>query len=110
MFVEVDFGRPQEADAVVIESADEAHQTKVKLDCMDPHGKWTTLSEAPKETATRPKVSLRQAASAELKARGIRYVIVEKDDFRSEDYQAHTKLWGMRCLGEWSDGRLYFIE
>ncbi len=110
MFVEVDFGKPQETDAVVVEAADEGSQTKVKLEGMDANGKWATLAETPQETATRPRFSLRLAASAELKARGIRYVIVEKDDFRSADFRAHTKLWGMTRLADWGDACLYYIE
>jgi hypothetical protein len=46
-----------------------------------------------------------------LKARGIRYVLIEKTDFRSEDFQVHTSFWGMKRIGE-IDSRawLYHIE
>lgn len=110
MFIEVDFGHPQQADGVVVESSDEGWQTKLKLDGMDSHGKWTTLSGEPVESTNPVRVSLRLAAGAELKAWGIRYVLVEKDDVRSEDFQFHTNLWGMKCIGEWGGARLYHIE
>jgi hypothetical protein len=110
MFVEVDFGHAQEVDAVTVESSDEAIQTKVKVDGMDIHGQWTTLSAGPKESANPTRVSLRLAASSELKARGFRYLIVENNDVRSEDFRMHAKLWGMRCVGEAGPARLYYIE
>ncbi len=110
MFVEVDFGHAQAADSVIVESSDEVRQTKVELAGMDPGGKWTTLSKNPEETTQRPTVNLRRAATEELKARGIRYVIVEKDDLRSDDFSHYAVLWGMKFIGEAGQGRLYYIE
>ena len=111
MFVEVDFGRPQPVDAAVIESTRQDSETKVKLEGMDPQGQWTTLSSEPVPSSRPITVNLRLAASAELKARGIRYVMVEKNDLRSEDFQFHSKLWGMKCIGEVGTfARLYYIE
>jgi len=110
MFVEVDFGHAQAVDCVTVESSDEGYQTKVKLDGMDPDGKWTTLSKNPEETTSRPTVNLRRAATEELKARGIRYVMVEKDDLRSDDFSHYAVLWGMKFIGEAGQGRLYHIE
>ena len=110
MFVQVDFGRDQKVDTVVSETGDEGAQTDLRLEGMDAQGKWTTLVDHPEETIRRTKISLRLAATSELKARGIRYVLVEKDDVRSEDFQFHTSLWGMKCIGEWSSARLYYIE
>jgi len=110
MFVEVDFGRVQAADTVTIQTSDEGYQTAVELEGMDTNGTWTTLSKNAQETVVRPTVSLRRAATAELKLRGIRYVMVEKDDLRSDDFQLHAALWGMKLIGEAGPGRLYHIE
>ena len=110
MFVEVDFGHAQSVDSVTVESSDEGYQTKVELNGMDPDGKWTTLSKNPEETTQRPTVNLRRAATEELKARGIRYVMVEKDDLRSDDFSHYAVLWGMKFIGEAGQGRLYYIE
>jgi hypothetical protein len=111
MFVQVDFGHAQKLDAVVVESSDEGYQTKVKLEGMDGQGKWATILDQPVETSRPTRVNLRLAAASELKARGIRYLLIEKNDIRSEDFQLYTKLWGMKCIGEWNSvGRLYHIE
>ena len=111
MFVQVDFGHAQKLDAVVVESSDEGYQTKVKLEGLDPQGKWATILNQPVETSSPTRVNLRLAAASELKARGIRYLLIEKTDFRSEDFQLYTKLWGMKCIGEWNSvAWLYHIE
>jgi hypothetical protein len=110
MFVEVDFGRAQAADSVIVETSDEGYQTNVEVDGMDPQGKWTTLSKTAKETTAHPTMNLRRAATAELKARGIRYVMVEGDDPRSDDFKFYAGLWGMKLIGEAGAGRLYHIE
>jgi len=110
MFVEVDFGHAQAADCVTVETSDEGYQTSMELQGMDAGGNWTTLSKDAQETTSRPPVSLRRAATAELKARGIRYVVIERDDLRSDDFKFHTGLWGMKLIGEAGPGRLYYIE
>jgi hypothetical protein len=111
MFIQVDFGRAQTADAVVVESADEGFQTKIKLEGMDARGNWATILNQPVESTRATRVNLRLAAAAELKARGIHYILVEKSDLRSEDFQIYARLWGMKCIGEWNSiARLYHIE
>ena len=111
MFVQLDFGSSQVIDTVTLESADEGYQTKVKLEGRDAQGQWTTLSQQPVETEHPTQVNLRQGAAAELKARGIRYFIVEKTDFRSDDFQMYSALWGIKCIGTWnSSAYLYHIE
>ncbi len=110
MFVEVDFGNVQAVDTVTVQTSDEGYQTAVALEGMDTNSKWTTLAKNAQETVVRPTVNPRRAATAELKMRGIRYVMVEKDDPRSDDFQLHAELWGMKLIGEAGPGRLYHIE
>jgi hypothetical protein len=111
MFVQVDFGKAQNVDAVVAESSDEGYKTKIKLEGLDAQGKWATILNEPVETSRPTRFNLRRAAAEELKARGIHYVLIEKTDFRAEDFQIYTGLWGMKCIGE-SDSKawLYHIE
>lgn len=111
MFVQVDFGQPQKVDSVVAESSDEGYKTKIKLEGLDAHGMWATILNEPVETARPSRVNLRRAATEELKARGIRYILIEKTDFRYEDFQVYTSFWGMKCIGEVdSKAWLYRIE
>ncbi len=110
MFIEVDFGHPQSVDAVVIQSSDEGHQTKLKVEGQDAQGNWTTLSNEAQEFVSRSPVNLRLAATSELKARGIRYLLIEKYDLKSEDFEMNSKVWGIKCIGERKAARLYQIE
>lgn len=111
MFIQVDFGRVQKLDGVVSESSGEVRQTKIKLEGMDAQGRWATISDQPVESTAGSRVNLRQAASAELKARGIHYILVEKSDYRSEDFQIYARLWGIKCIGHWdANACLYHIE
>jgi 4-amino-4-deoxy-L-arabinose transferase-like glycosyltransferase len=110
MFIEVDFGHPQNVDSVVIQSSDESNQTKLKVDGMDAQNKWTTLSSEAQEFVSRSPVNLRLAATSELKARGVRYLLIEKYDLKSEDFEMNSDLWGIKCIGERKAARLYQIE
>jgi hypothetical protein len=109
MFVEVDFGRDQEVDTVVIECTNE-YQTKAKLEGLASQGKWTTLLGEPEVKFVRPAGSLRLAAAAELKARGIHYLMIGKDDYRWDDFQDYAQLWGVKFLGEVKGTRIYRFE
>jgi hypothetical protein len=111
MFIQVDFGKTQNVDAVVVESSDEGYKTKIKLEGLDARGQWATILDQPIETSRPTRVNLRRAAAEELKARGIHYILVEKSDFRSEDFQMYINLWGMKCIGATkSSAWLYHLE
>jgi len=110
MFVQVDFGRAQHLDSVVVESADEGHQTRITLDGLDSQGNWSTLVPQPSETMRREPMDLRRLATLELKARGVRYVMVGPGDIHPEDFQLYPRLWGLKLAGRAGDTRLYLIE
>ena len=110
MFVEIDFGRAQQADGVVIQTSEELEQRQIKLEGADESGKWAPLGGKPEVTSAPYSMNLRYAASRELKARGIRYVLVSGGDIRAEDFVKYAQLWGMTKIGEMGATRLYWIE
>jgi hypothetical protein len=55
-------------------------------------------------------MSLRQAATAELKARGVRYLLIIDDNIGANDFRSYSKLWGIKCVAQQAPARLYFIE
>ena len=59
------------------------------------------MSEAPLQPG------LRRAAIEELKARGIRYMVVFNDDWHADDYMMNSYQWGIRQLLESSQIRVY---
>jgi hypothetical protein len=110
MWVQVDFGRPQTIDEVVLESPGDDDQSKSALEGMDASGKWTTLCSTPIESRRPVTHSLRWEAARDVKALGVRYVLVVKNDLGAEDFERFTPLWGMKCIGTAGSARLYYIE
>jgi hypothetical protein len=106
-WVQVNFGRPEFADAVVIETAPNQWGLKLKLEGQDPAGQWKLLAaEAQPGDAPRP-LGLRRAVAEELKHRGIDYVLVFDSDLGADDMRENADLYGIRQVGEDKEARLY---
>ena len=73
-------------------------------------GHWQTLTATWDRHQEPVKVNLRRAATAELKARGVRYLLIGYDDLGAEDFQQHADFWGIRMLADAGGMRLYYIE
>ena len=110
MYVEVDFPRPQRASSVIVESSYDKVNSEIALEGMGTDGKWTTVSDHPVISAHPIRSSLRMAATAELKARGIQYVWVRAGDPRADDFFRYPAAWGLSVAGQAKDGRLYRIQ
>jgi hypothetical protein len=110
MWLQVDFGRPQVIDQVVLESPGDDDQSTSVLEGMDDSGKWIVINSNPIESKRAITHSLRWEAAQDVKALGVRYMLVLKDDPGSSDFQRFTPLWGMKCIGTAGSARLYYIE
>lgn len=110
MYMEVDFGHPENVDSVLVESSGDTAKTKIRLDALASDGRRVTVADHPSETAQPIRFSLRLAASHELKARGIRYLLIDNSDLRADDFHAYANLWGITQIGQWRTKRLYFIQ
>jgi len=110
MYLEIDFPRGQTLDSVIVESSGDSSAAKIKLDGLANDGKWTTIAAAPTESIRPNRMSLRQAATAELKARGVRYLLIIDDTIGANDFRSYSKLWGMKSVAQHGVARLYFIE
>jgi hypothetical protein len=106
-FVQVDFGQPETADSVVIETAPNQWGLKLQLAGQDAAGQWKLLSPAAEPgDATRP-FGLRRAVAQELKRRGIDYVLAFESDLGSDDLRENADIYGIRQVGEQKGARLY---
>jgi hypothetical protein len=110
MFLEIDFGVDQSVDEARVETSNDWRDPRVKIEGLDNSGRWVTLSDHCSETDGPLSVSLRHAATEELKARGVRFLLIGYDDLGSEDFQQHAKLWGLQLLGDQGFMRLYYIN
>ena len=110
MYMEVDFGRVQPVTSVLVESGWDEVNTRIALEGQGNDGKWVAISEHPALSAQPIHYSLRHAASAELKARGIRYVFIRPGDPGAADMLRYTDGWGMTMVGEVDGAHLYYIR
>ena len=110
MFIEVDFGRPETLDKVILECARDQGRIRLRLEGRLPSGQWRLLNEQPEEAELPPPIGLRRAALYELKRRGVAYLLVWDNDFGAEDFRKNAVVWGVSLLGERNGARLYRIE
>jgi hypothetical protein len=110
MYIEIDFGRLQSVDAVRIERQPDWRDAEMRVEALDASGKWVAVTDAAVRTVRPITFNLRRAAAEELKARGIRYLLIGNDDLGAEDFQQHGSYWGIQKIAEAGNSRLYFIE
>lgn len=110
MFVEIDFGADVSADTVVLQSSRDQYQARLKLEGMDASGEWKLLSEKPEVRAAPPLLGLRRAATAELKARGVEYMLYYDHDFGAEDLRRNRHMYGVTLVAEAGEAKLYRID
>ncbi len=109
MHLDIDFGKPEQIDAVLLEGSFDQWQTKLRLEGLDASGQWRLLSAAPLES-TLPKVlDLRRQATREMQARGIDYLLVMQSDYGSDDFDKNRELWGLKLLRDLTSSKLYEI-
>lgn len=110
MFVEVDFGRKEESSSVIVESSWDMINTKIALEGLGTDGHWSTISDHPAVSVQPIRTSLRMAAMAELKTRGIQYVLMKPGDFGADDIFRYPAAWGLSLVGQESGAHLYRIR
>jgi hypothetical protein len=110
MFIAVDFGARQKVDGVILEMPPDWRDAAVRIEALDDAGRWVTLSNQPSVTERPVRENLRLSATNELKARGVRYLLIGNDDIGAEDFQQRAAFWGIRFLEEKGYMRLYYIE
>ena len=110
MYIQVDFGKLESVSAVVVESSADAGDIKMKVEGAGTDSRWTTLSDRPTESRRTIPVSLRTAATAELKARGISYLVTNPGDPGADDLRRYSSYWGLQLVGTSGQTRLYRIQ
>jgi hypothetical protein len=110
-YVAVDFQGGQTADSVVLEAAPNQWAIRLKLEGRveggAAAGRWQLLSAAPTAGDAPRPLGLRRAVAAELKRRGIDYLLVFDTDNGADDLRLNADLWGIRAVGDDKGARLY---
>lgn len=111
MYLEVDFGRLENVDRVVIDATPDQHNVRLFLDGQGRSDyPWERLAWAPQVAQTPPLANARRLATSEIKWQGIEYVFVNKGDLMAEDIRKDPKYWGLTLVGTRNDSWLYRIE
>ena len=107
MFLEVEFPAPVEADEVWLEISRDQTPGQMTLEGYDSYGNKYVLSANTIESEIQPQRGLRLAATRELMARGIDYLLLFDHDYGWDDVWRNSRYWGMEVAAEKDNARLY---
>jgi hypothetical protein len=107
MYVQVDFGREENASAVEIETTPDQWQARLMLEGQAVSGEWKPIASAPEQMEESRPLGLRRAVTSELKRRGIDYLLVLDENAGADDLRRNTDQWGVRLVGEAKGVKLY---
>jgi hypothetical protein len=108
MYIDVDFGRSEMVDEVRLERAWDS-KTRVEVQEFSGGG-WVKVAENPESVAVDPPVYLRKAATRELLARGVRYMLVDDGNYAARDIRDDPEFWGLKQVASGSGIRIYRVE
>jgi hypothetical protein len=106
-FVRVDFGAPETADAVELQTAPNQGGVRVKLEGQTANGDWQTLAAQPQVRSAPRPLGLARAAAEELKRRGIDYLLFFDTELGAPEIQRDVAVWGLREVGRYRQATLY---
>jgi len=110
MYIETDFGRDQTVDQVTVETSEDGRwSAAMQVEMMDGNGRWVKLAGNPETRDIPVPPWLRRAASYELHARGVNYMLVEDSDFGASDYLDDPESWGFEIVGRTPKATLYKV-
>ncbi|MGD0014580.1 MAG: discoidin domain-containing protein, partial [Bryobacteraceae bacterium] len=109
-YVELDFGRTNKVDAVVLDTTPDQWAVRLRLDGQPDGGAWRTLSGEPEAAMVAPPSPLRRTLSRELRWQGVEYVLIMDSDFIAADVAAHLAEWGWTQVDARNGARLYRVE
>jgi len=107
MYVEVTFGGEEAADALEIDTTPDQWQARLMLEGQGISGEWKPIVSSPQQTEEARPLGLRRAVAAELKRRGIDYLLLFDVDFGADDPRRNAEQWGVRQVGASKGARLY---
>ncbi|MBK9171181.1 MAG: glycosyltransferase family 39 protein [Bryobacterales bacterium] len=110
MFVEADFGASTTLDTVSLEFAPSQYAVRLILEGQGEDGRWRTLAREPEQWRTAEPLGLRRAATREIRARGVRYLLMYPFDYGADDIREKPELWGVTPLAEERDAILYRLD
>jgi hypothetical protein len=109
MFLEVDFGRAEPVDSVVLRCTQDQDGIRLRLEGRPENGEWISVRDAPDriEEAPLSRDSLRRGVAAEFNNARVDYLYIKNDAWGADDFRRNARSWGLELVGETAGGRLY---
>jgi hypothetical protein len=111
MYIEANFGRAEGVDEVEMETS-RASEWPIRLEVqtMDAQGRWVKVSGNPEERSVTPRGSIRRAATYEMRARGVNYLLMADSDWGTDEYNGDAAAWGLTAIARESGVTLYRVN
>jgi hypothetical protein len=111
MFIETDFGTQETVSEVRVEtSEDDKYDVKLQVEGqIEPNGPWVKIASEPVERPIPVPYWLRRAATAELHAKGVNYLLVRDSNFGASDIGEEPADWGLQVVAHPGNAILYRI-
>jgi hypothetical protein len=109
MYLDVDFGSERQVDEVRMEtSRDFRWAMRFEVQTMA-SGRWTSITDKYEEHTMQTRGSLRRAATYEVRARGVNFILIQDGDMGADDFKDDPESWGLEVCGQTARATLYRI-
>jgi hypothetical protein len=109
-FIDVDFGAPKRINQLRLETSADNPDIRLRLEHMNPAGQWEPLASDALQFTLTPETSLRFAATSELRAQGVRYILVRDNEPGADVYAQDPSSWNFSIAGRTEGVTIYKIE
>jgi hypothetical protein len=106
-FVRVDFHGSETLDSLLIETAPDQPGIRLKLEGLTAAGQWIGLGGPPQVSDAAPPLGLRRASMAELRRRGVDYILTFGDERETRDLRAYPERWDIREIAHDKETKLF---
>jgi hypothetical protein len=110
MYIDVDFSRAEDVDEIRMETSREYRwPIRLQAEAAGPNGGWTKLTDDPEERPIHVAGSMRRAATYEMHARGVNYLLVKDTDYGADDFRDYADAWGLMTVAKVYGATLYKV-
>ncbi len=107
--LQVEFPAAQRLDEVVLE-CDPAWNARVQVETLLDSGRWVAITDTPEIAKPDFPGGIRRAATRDLKALGLRFLLVNEGDMVYEDMKKYPTYWGITQLATSNGTHFYRID
>lgn len=107
MYLDADFGSEQMVDEVRLITSSDFVRIRLQVESMNPANTWEKVADNPKLEAAAVPPGIRLMAAYEMRARGIRNLLIYDSNYGADDFAKDPEAWGLKLVARGEDTRLY---